>query len=164
MTTSGQNEKAMLLQQALTPDRICFLEAATKDRVLGDVIDLLAASSSVIDKDALRDAVFKREAVMSTGIGMGLAVPHVRMDSVGELVMAIGISRAGIDDYGSLDDKPVHLVFLIAAPSGAHVEYLRLLSAISSRAKALDGCLLDCSDADAFYALLVQTSGDSPSN
>ena len=154
----------MLLRHVLTPERICFLDATAKESVLGDMIDLLAISTAVTDKEALRDAVFKREAIMSTGIGMGLAVPHVRMDSVGELAMAVGISHAGIDDYGSLDDQPVHLVFLIAAPSGAHVEYLRLLSAISSRAKALDGCLLDCSDADAFYTLLVQTSGDSPSD
>ena len=94
------------------------------------MIDVLATSAQVRDKDELADAVFKREAIMSTGIGLGMAVPHVRIASVDELVMAIGISRPGIHDYASLDDKPVHLVFLIAAPKGQHAEYLRLLSGL----------------------------------
>ena len=69
--------------------------------------------------------------------------------------MAIGVSREGIVDYASLDDKPVHLVFLIAAPAGQHTEYLRLLSAISSRAKVLNGRLLQYDDAESFCRMLM---------
>ena len=69
--------------------------------------------------------------------------------------MAVGISQAGIEDYASLDDKPVHLIFLIAAPAGQHREYLQLLSAISSRAKTLNGRLLDCTEPDAFRRTLL---------
>lgn len=161
MNTSAHDNKISILERALIPDGVCFLKATAKDTVLRDMIDVLATSSHIRDKDALTDAVFKREAIMSTGIGLGLAVPHVRIASVGELVMAIGVSHEGIGDYVSLDDKPVHVVFLIAAPEGQHVEYLQLLSAISSRAKTLAGCLLDCPDANALYELLVRTGRGS---
>ena len=145
------------MERVLTPGRVRFVEGGTKDQVLRDMIDVLAESPHVQDKAALTQAIFKREAIMSTGIGLGLAVPHIRIASVRELVMAVAVSRAGINDYGSLDDKPVHLVFLIAAPEGKHADYLRLLSAISSRAKALNGRLLECSDAMIFYDVLVHT-------
>ncbi len=161
MNTSDQDEKKLILERALTPERVCFLESTTKDAALRDMIAVLATSQRVHDQDALTDAVFKREDIMSTGIGLGLAVPHVRIASVSELVMAIGISRPGISDYVSLDDKPVHVVFLIAAPEGQHFEYLKLLAAISSRAKALEGRLLDCSGTSALYELLMDTGGAS---
>ncbi len=166
MKASDQDEKRLILLQALSPERVCFLQTTTKAASLHKLIDVLSTSERVRDRDMLTDAVFKREAIMSTGIGLGLAVPHVRIASVSELVMAIGISHAGITDYAALDDKPVHVVFLIAAPEGQHVEYLKLLSAISSRAKSLGGRLLDCADAGELYALLTDTKeaiGASPS-
>ena len=153
-------EMRTVLNRALTPDRVTFVEGGTKEQVLLDLIDVLAESPHVEDKVALASAIFKREAIMSTGIGLGLAVPHIRIASIHELVMAVAVSRAGISDYGSLDDQPVHLVFMIAAPEGRHVDYLRLLSAISSRAKALNGRLLECVDAQTFYDVLVDTAGD----
>jgi len=162
MTTKEADEKGPILKRALTPDRVCFLKATKKSAGLVELIDVLALSPIITDKATLTEAVFKRESIMSTGIGLGLAVPHVRIASVNTLVMAVGISRAGIDDYVSLDDKPVHLVFLIAAPEGQHVEYLRLLSAISSRAKDLKGVLLDCPDAGVFYETLLNPGGNAP--
>ena len=161
MNASTHDEIRAILGQALSPERVSFVEAGTKDAVLRDMIDVLAASPQVEDKAALADAVFKREAIMSTGIGLGLAVPHIRIASVSELVMAVAVSKEGINDYASLDDKPVHLVFLIAAPEGKHVDYLRLLSAISTRAKDLNGRLLECADASAFHDILVNTESGS---
>ena len=154
-TNERDREKRVILEQALNPDRACFLDATTKETALRAMIEVLATSDRVQDRAALADAVFKREDIMSTGIGLGLAVPHVRIASVSKLVMAIGISRPGISDYVSLDDLPVHVVFLIAAPEGQHFEYLKLLAAISSRAKVLNGQLLECSDESALYELLV---------
>lgn len=148
-------EKSKMLQAVLAPDRVCLLEATTKDAALRAVIELLSTSPCIQSKDELTRAVFKREDLMSTGIGLGLAVPHVRLASVTKLVMAVGISRAGINDYASLDDKPVHLVFLIAAPEGQHAKYVRLLSVISSRAKSLDGRLLEHTEPETFYQVLM---------
>ena len=126
------------------------------------MIGVLADSPEIRDKDELARAVFRREELMSTGIGLGLAVPHVRLASVRSMVMAVGVVPGGLADYPSLDDKPVRLVFLIAAPEGRHADYLRLLAAISSRAKALNGALLKCPDARTFYDTLVGPEPTSP--
>lgn len=147
--------KCDLIETALTPERICFLEEGGKMDALKKGVDLMASSSLVGSDKELMDAVLAREDLMSTGIGLGLAIPHVRLESVKDLTMAVVISLKGIADYESLDDKPVHLVFMMAAPAGHHSEYLRLLSSVTTRAKALNGTLLECSNAEEFYRLVV---------
>lgn len=159
----AENDKLTVLRKALSPDRVCFLEEGQKEQALGKLVDVLAASPCIRDKAELAQAILEREKLMSTGIGLGLAVPHVRLESVSELIMAVGISTDGIADYESLDDKPVHLIFMIAAPAGQHAAYLRLLSVISSRAKALNGRLLECRDAETFYGVLTG-GGDDPAD
>ncbi len=95
---------------------------------------------------------------MSTGIGMGIGVPHVRLDSVEAPVMAVGICRNPISDYESLDGEPVRLIFMIAAGKGQHAEHIRLLANITSRLKdgRLREALMKTTDAGAFYRMLVQ--------
>jgi mannitol/fructose-specific phosphotransferase system IIA component (Ntr-type) len=148
-------DRTELLRRVLDPKRVRFLDVTTKDAALRVVIDAIVESSAAGDKSQLTQAVFDREALMSTGIGLGLAVPHVRLASVQELVMAVGVSREGIRDYVSLDEEPVHVVILIAAPEGQHAEYLRLLSAISFRAKTLKDRLLECTDAETLCEMLL---------
>ena len=159
-----ENGKVMLLKKALSCDRVCLLEEGHKESALRHLVDVLSASPCIQDKMDLAQAIFDREELMSTGIGLGLAVPHVRLASVSDLIMAVGISANGIADYASLDDRPVHLVFMIAAPAGQHAAYLRLLSVISSRAKALKGRLLECPDAETFHRMLTGTEGESDSH
>lgn len=153
-------ERMALLRDALVQERVCMLEATTKDAALREMIDILSTCPNIEDKPDLTRAVFERETLMSTGIGCGLAVPHVRLSSVSKMTMAVGISREGISDYASLDDSPVHLIFLIAAREGNHTEYLRLLAAISSRAKDIKGRLLACEDAEAFCQIFMTPVGE----
>jgi len=155
MSNPNGREKTALIAEALTPDRVCFLDAGSKDPALRVLAEHIAASPHAADSKELVDAIFRREELMSTGIGLGLAVPHVRLASVRELIMAVGISRDGLTDYASLDDGPVHIVFMIAAPAGQHAEYIRLLSAISTRAKQLNGRLRECPDEQTAYRLLT---------
>lgn len=159
--TRAVDEATGVLTNALTRDRVTILDATSKDAALRAMIDVLATSADIGNKREFTQAVFRREELMSTGIGFGLAIPHVRLAAVQKLVMAVGISRDGIADYGSLDDKPVYLIFLIAAPEGEHAEYLRLLSVISSRAKVLNGRLLACRDTESFFDVLTELRGEN---
>ena len=72
---------------------------------------------------------------MSTGIGFGIGVPHVRIDSVSDLVMAVAVCKRPIAGYSALDNKPVHIVCMLAARSDQHAKYIRALSSVSSRLK-----------------------------
>ena len=95
---------------------------------------------------------------MSTGIGFNVAVPHVRLDSVKNLVMAVGISKEPLSDYASLDEQPVRIVCMVAARSDQHAQYLRTLALVSSVLKDLDvrQALQNAGDEKSAYLILTQ--------
>ncbi|HEY5653638.1 MAG TPA: PTS sugar transporter subunit IIA [Pontiella sp.] len=119
----------------LTAERVVILEKADKKEMLTRLVDVLAESPFARKRDDLLKGIFDREELMSTGIGFGVGVPHVRIDSVSELVMAVGVCKEPVVDYSSLDNKPVHIVCMLAARTDQHTQYIRTLSFISSRLK-----------------------------
>ena len=92
------------------------LEAETKADAIRELCGLLAASGTLPPATAasLGDEVLAREAEGTTGIGAGVAAPHAKTALVSEMIVAVGVSRAGLD-CASVDGDPVSVVFLIAA-------------------------------------------------
>jgi len=121
------------LSRILSPERVVFFDANEKAPALKTLCAVLGTSRLIHNEAELERAVFQREDLMSTGIGFGVGVPHVRLDSVDDLVMALGIARKPLDDYSSLDEVPVQIVCMVAAGGTQHPQYIRALSAISSR-------------------------------
>ena len=119
----------MKLKQYLKEEDVFVPEGTTKGQVLKESADVCAESAG-IDPKKLLDAINHREKLMSTGIGQGLAVPHVRLAGLKRAVITVAICPDGIKDYTALDDKPVTIVVLIAAPEGQHETYIRLLAAV----------------------------------
>ncbi len=102
------------------------LESIDKDEVFAEMVEMLVRVGRLGDREAALDAIRTREAMATTGIGSGVAVPHGKSPTVGQLTGALGISREGID-YEATDDEPVHVVFLVLAEAnnpGPHVECL----------------------------------------
>ena len=125
------------LKDHLDPSRVKDLTGATKDAVLEEMVLLVATSDAVQDPAALLSAVRERERVLSTGIGLGIAIPHAKIPGVSRFVVAVGRHPAGID-FDAIDGKPVTLVVLIAGPQDAQDRYLRLLARLSGRLKQED--------------------------
>lgn len=119
----------------LVPERVLLLDHCSKEDVLTRLVDLLAGTPFVKNRDKLLKGILEREKLMSTGIGFGVGVPHVRIDSVTDLVMAVATCKKPIADYSSLDEAPVQIVCMLAARSDQHTKYIRTLSTISSRLK-----------------------------
>ncbi len=119
----------------LTPERIVLLDHSSKEEVLTKLVDLLAETPFVKNRDELLKGIFAREELMSTGIGFGVGVPHVRIDSVSDLVMTVAVCKNPVADYASLDEMPVQIICMLAARSDQHTKYIRTLSSISSRLK-----------------------------
>jgi fructose-specific phosphotransferase system IIA component len=121
----------MILTQILQPACVkAPLEGKDKQAVMKELVDLLGENNLLIDKDEVLQAVINRETTRSTGIGSGIAIPHGKCKGVKELVMAIGISRQGID-FQSIDEKPVYIVVLLASPldkTGPHIQALARIS------------------------------------
>ena len=105
------------------------LRGGNKNEVLKESA-AVCADSTGIDGNTLLDAINHREKLMSTGIGQGLAVPHVRLAGIKNASLTVAICPAGIKDYISMDGEPVNIVVLIVAPQGRHEMYIRLLASV----------------------------------
>jgi fructose-specific phosphotransferase system IIA component len=121
----------MKISDLLTEDLVVTsLEGTSKDDIINAIVDLVATSPKVLDKNKVREAVFEREQIMSTGVGDGFAIPHGKTDAVSDIVAAFAITAIPID-YESLDEKPVRLVFLLVSKANMVGPHIKLLSRIS---------------------------------
>lgn len=123
------------IKNVLSVDKIAFLKHSTKHDALVELAELLSSAPQIKRKDELVSEIIKREQLMSTAIGRGIAIPHVRLSSITDLVMAVGICVTPITDFEAVDDIPVSLIFMIAAAYSQHSYYLRTLSYFNSKLK-----------------------------
>lgn len=123
----------MTTRDMFSKERVKFnLSAVSKDEVIDELIDILAKDGKITDREEFKKAVLKREEEFSTGIGMGIAIPHGKSSTVREASIVFGKSNKGID-YESMDDMPAHLFFMIAVPEESSDLHLRALSEISRK-------------------------------
>jgi fructose-specific phosphotransferase system IIA component len=111
--------------------RIKDLEATSKDEILVELCDMVKDAPEITSHDALIHAIRAREAIMSTGIGMGIAIPHAKTSSVTDFVIAIGRSKNGVD-FQSHDGLPVYLFILIVASDTQGEDFLKILGKIGA--------------------------------
>ena len=123
-------EFAKYLQQ----DSILLLEGETKKQVFEDIVQH-AATRCTMDEDQIRDAVWKRERMMTTGVGKGLALPHIRVNGFPSPLIIVGICKNPVSDYKSLDNQPINLVVFLAADERDQEAYLKLLGSVSASLK-----------------------------
>ncbi len=138
-------------------DQIVIIkEGASKHDALDALIAAVCRNPAVTDCEAFSQAVYAREGVQSTGIGGGIAVPHVRIPEVTTPTLGVGIAPEGID-FGTLDNQPVHILVIFATPESAQKEYLGLLAQVmlALRDKQLFDGLLACKTPEEVHALLA---------
>jgi PTS system nitrogen regulatory IIA component len=147
------------IENIISPDRVVFLNYAAKRDALQALADNLAGAPQVKSRQELIQEIIKREDLMSTAIGRSIAIPHVRLASITDMVVSVGISRADIVDFQPLDDEPVRLLFMIAAAYNQHAYYLQTLSFFSARLKnqGLRASLLSAETPQEVYDLLLKT-------
>jgi len=158
----GANKKraakpGITTSSVLTPERVIILEHATKAETLTKLATLLSETPFVKNGDTLLKDILEREELMSTGIGFGVGVPHVRVDYVSDLVMAIAVCPNGIKDYKALDEGVVQIVCMVAARNDQHAGYLRTLANISTRLKApeMRRQIIDSKNPGQIYNLMI---------
>lgn len=103
---------------------------AGKTEALNQCIDLMAKSGKIADVEKYRKGVFAREEEGTTGIGMGIAIPHCKSDAVNKAGLAAMVVKDGVD-FESLDGTPAKIIFLIAAPNTEDNVHLQVLSKLS---------------------------------
>ena len=127
-------EKILIISELISEDYIIDIKSDNKKDALNELLEVISKNERITDKSTFAREIFKREKLMSTGIGYGIAVPHARHKSVKDFVIAIGRKIEGLE-YESIDDKPVKLIFLIGASDKQDKDYIRLLSRLVLRLK-----------------------------
>ncbi len=151
----------MLLTELLSPERVRIpFEATERDAVVRELVNLLAADGGVTDADQVYRAVMEREAVLSTGIGHGVAIPHGKSRAATELSMAVGVTSTPVP-FDALDGEPVRLVFLLVGPESAAGPHIKALSRISRlvREPSIRERLLSAESAEGFLDALREAEG-----
>jgi fructose-specific phosphotransferase system IIA component len=141
-------------------DVILQLSASTKNGVLSEFADKVAARCSLPSGSAILQLLLERESLGSTGIGDGIAIPHCKSPALNAPVILFGRSNTGID-FKSVDDKPARLFFLLVTPEDAAGTHLKLLSRISHLLKGADvrNRLLEATSAEEVVEIVMRQGG-----
>jgi mannitol/fructose-specific phosphotransferase system IIA component (Ntr-type) len=117
----------IVVKKAIIPQ----LAATKRDDAIRELVDALVEAGKVSAelRDPFVKSIIARENRGSTGFGHGVAVPHAKTSSVKQLVVAVGISKAGVD-FNALDKQPVHSIFLLLSPEDRPEEHLDAMEAI----------------------------------
>jgi PTS system nitrogen regulatory IIA component len=142
------------LSRLLTEDRIVWLGGDSKEEVLRRLVDVVVKSQPALDGDRLFRSVRERESLHSTGIGLGLALPHARLAGLREFTAALGVHSKGLR-FGSFDGKPVQIFVLVVGPANEEDKYLQVLSRTSKFLRAEREQILKADSASSIHALAL---------
>ena len=124
------------LSDYMDEELITFFDAPNRDSALQEIVKAISKKDKSFDGGEFYSAIMQRESIVSTGIGMGVAIPHAKLDAFEDFFIAIGIQKnqKGIE-WDALDGMPVHMVFMIGGPANRQAEYLKILSHLSQTIK-----------------------------
>ncbi|GHV88094.1 PTS fructose transporter subunit IIA [Spirochaetia bacterium] len=126
----------MLLNEVFNKQSIRLnLESKTKEAAFAELVEAITDVHPELDRDQMLAVIQERESKMNTSVASGVAIPHGYYPGAGDLVGAIGISKAGIA-YDAPDHKPVHFIFLIVMGEANREKHLSVLSRTMSMIKS----------------------------
>lgn len=116
----------------ITRDSVMILDGTDKLKIMDEIISR-AADLTKLNRDTIYRLTWKREKMMTTAVGKGLALPHIRVNDIPAPVIIIGVAKNDITDYVAQDGKPVRVVVFMAAPDENQDAYLQLLGSVSRK-------------------------------
>ena len=146
----------MRLSELLNPNAVSLrLAAKNKREALVELVGILESAHGFNSQGEILDRVLRREAMMTTGIGNGVAIPHGKARLVDRLVAACGVAPQGID-FESVDGEPATLFILLVAPESGGAMHVKVLANISRLLKeeSVRQTLREAAGADEFIAAL----------
>jgi PTS system nitrogen regulatory IIA component len=122
------------LTNFLKPELVYFIDCQSRDEAIKLMSDELAKQGKIQDATEYYNAILDREKIVSTGIGMGVAIPHAKLTSVEDFFIAIGVLTQGVQ-WNALDGGTVRLIFMIGGPDDKQTAYLQILSSLTMAIK-----------------------------
>lgn len=134
------------------------LQSKTKKEAIAELVDMLVSVKKLPRRDNIYEALIEREEVGSTGIMHGVALPHAKCAEVKEIYVACGITPEGID-YDALDQKPVHIIFLILAPRSAsgQLKVMQILTRFLNQVSYREA-LIKAANPDEVYSIISEAT------
>lgn len=151
----------MEITDLVTPNCVVpHLRAASKKQALQDLARY-ACTIANVDERSIFDALLERERLGSTGVGLGIAIPHAKLAGLKNLHGVFARADSPID-FDAVDEQPVDLVFLLLAPESAGADHLKALARVSRLLRNHDVCekLRGAESAEAIYALLTEAEAN----
>ena len=140
------------LSRLISPDRITRIDEDNKDDCLRSLVKCLSESESLGNEDSIFEAIMDRERLLSTGFGLGLAIPHAKLNIIDDFIVGLAIHRDGVP-FDSLDEQPVHILVMILGPDQKQDEYLKVLSRVTAFLKDQREKILSLKDNEEIYKL-----------
>ena len=133
------------------------LRSREKREIIAELVENLEKAHGLSSGGEILDRVLKREGMMSTGIGNGIAIPHGKLPELNKLYGLFARLEKPID-FDAVDDQPVDLIFLLLAPEGAGADHLKALARVSRLLRDRKTCekLRGSDEAEALYSLLTE--------
>ncbi len=152
----------MSLSKLIAPDAVIPL---MRDNSKKQALQLLAQKASEVvghDENELLEGLLERERLGSTGVGNGIAIPHVKLPGIENMIGIFAHLETPVD-FDAIDDKPVDLICMLIAPEDAGADHLKALARVSRLLRDMATCdkLRGATDADALYALLISSERNS---
>ena len=145
------------IENVLRPDRLLFTSLGSKQDLFAFLASRAADCGSGLSETELVDELQQREALMSTGIGLGIAVPHLRLADVSAVELFLLLNDRPISDYGSIDDKTVEVIVFIMVGTRMQAEYLRVLASSVNLLKnqTIREAVLACTDTASAHRIIT---------
>ncbi|NLK63209.1 MAG: PTS sugar transporter subunit IIA [Fusobacteria bacterium] len=119
----------MTLESIISEKSVVLLETTEMEDTINIMIDKALDLGKIKSKEEFLEAILEREEIVSTGIGLGVAIPHAKLKSIDNFFIILGLTKSGLD-WDAIDRKPVKAVFLIGGPENKQQEYLKIVSRI----------------------------------
>ncbi len=114
---------------------VLFLDVENRDAALSALVHALDGAGKLRDKNFFYHAILEREKIVSTGIGIGVAIPHAKLSGYEDFFIAVGIQKKRGIEWNALDGSLVRLIFMIGGPENKQTEYLKILSRLTMAIK-----------------------------
>lgn len=130
-----KRDNTLSISDYLDEDLVLFMQADNRKDALNRLVNLLKEKKKLQDSERFYQAILEREKIISTAIGLGVAVPHAKLHNYKDFFIAVGIQVAQGLEWNALDGLAIQLIFMIGGPDNRQTEYLRILSHLTIAVK-----------------------------
>lgn len=138
MSASKKSKKRFVINTdgIVLPERISILKPENKDNALAVLLEKLREAPEIGDHAELAAAALSPKTLLGAAMGSGVAIPHVRLPSIADIAVSIGVSRTPVSGFLPLDGDPVRLIVMVAAGSAQYALYIQTIAFFNARLKS----------------------------